>query len=105
VLLSATTLRNICHREYALTMDPIKKQLQSPNKVDLALDGWTSTSKLAITSVIAQYVNRNQPLCEVQVAFGEVDCQCFSAFESSLRMISQGPAYWSKTSRTFEGFA
>jgi len=48
VLLSATTLSNICHREYALTVDAIKKQLPSRNKVSLALDGWTSTNKLAI---------------------------------------------------------
>jgi len=31
----------------------IKKQLLLPNKVRLALDGWTSTNKLAITSLIA----------------------------------------------------
>jgi len=53
VLASVTTLRNICRRQYALTLDAIKKQLPSWNKVSLALDGWTSTNKLAITSVIA----------------------------------------------------
>ena len=41
VLLSATTLSNICLREYALTVDAIKKQLPSQNKVSLALDRWT----------------------------------------------------------------
>jgi hypothetical protein len=38
VLLSAMTLSNICCREYALTMDAIKKDLASLNKVSLALD-------------------------------------------------------------------
>ena len=39
VLPSATTLSNISPREYALTMDAIKKQLPSRNTVSLALDG------------------------------------------------------------------
>jgi hypothetical protein len=51
--LSASTLRNICRREYTLAVDAIRKQLPSRNKVSLALDGWTSTNKLAITSGIA----------------------------------------------------
>jgi len=59
VLPSATTLSNICRREYALTVDAINKQLPLRNKVSLALDGWTSTNKLAITSVIACYMDRN----------------------------------------------
>jgi len=59
VLPSATTLSNICWREYALTVDAIKKQLPIRNKVSLALDGWTSTNKLAITSVIAYYMDRH----------------------------------------------
>jgi len=41
VLPSATTLCNICLREYALTVDAIKKQLPISNKVSLALDRWT----------------------------------------------------------------
>ncbi len=49
VLPSATTLSNICRREYALTVDAIKKQLPLRHKVSLALDGWTSMHKLAIT--------------------------------------------------------
>jgi len=59
VLLSATTVSNICRGEYALTVDAIKKQLPVQNKVSLALDGWTSTNKLAIMSVIAYYMDRN----------------------------------------------
>jgi len=53
VLPSTTTLSNICRRAYALTVDAIKKQLPLRNTVCLAWDGWTSTTKLAITSVIA----------------------------------------------------
>jgi hypothetical protein len=52
VLPSATTLSNICRREYAVTVDAIKTQLPIRNKVSLSLDGWTSANKLAITSVI-----------------------------------------------------
>ena len=59
VLPSASTLGNICRREYTLTVDAMKKQLPSTNKVGLALDGWTSTNKLAITSVIADYMDQN----------------------------------------------
>jgi len=77
VLLSTTTLCNICCREYALTLDAIEKQLQSQNKVSLALDEWTSTKKLAITSVIAYYMGQNCALREVQLAFDEVDCLVF----------------------------
>jgi len=53
VLPSAMTLSKIWRREYALTVDAIKKQLPLQNKVSLAFDGWTSTNKLGITSVIA----------------------------------------------------
>jgi len=82
VLLSATTLSNICRREYALTVDAIKKQLLIRNKVSLALDGWTSTIKLTTTSVIAYYMDRNWALGEVQLAFDEVDCLFGSRFDS-----------------------
>jgi len=44
VLPSATTLSNICWREYALTVDAIKKHLLLRNKFSLALDGCTSTN-------------------------------------------------------------
>jgi len=82
VLPSATTLSNICRREYSLTLDAINKQLPVQNKVSLALDGWTSTNKLAITSVIAYYMDRNWALCEVQLAFDEVDRLFYSRFQS-----------------------
>jgi len=36
VLLSATTLCNICQRQYALTVDAMKKQLPIRNEVCLA---------------------------------------------------------------------
>jgi len=54
-------------------VDEFKKQLPVRNKVSLALDGWTSTNKLAITSVIAYYMDRNWALREVELAFDEVD--------------------------------
>jgi len=82
VLPSTMTLSNICRREYALTVDAIKKQLPIRNKVSLALDGWTSTNKLAITSVIAYYMDRNWALREVQLAFDEVDRLFGSHFEN-----------------------
>ena len=82
VLPSALTLSNICQREYALTVDAIKKQLPIRNKVSLALDGWTSTNKLAIMSVIAYSMDWNWGLCEVQLAFDEVDQLFCSHFET-----------------------
>ena len=82
VLLSASTLSNICRREYSLTVDAIKKQLPTRNKVSLALDGWTSTNKLAITSGIAYYMDRNWAMREVQLAFDEVNSLFFFYFNS-----------------------
>jgi len=82
VVPSATTLSNICRREYALTVDTIEKQLPVRNKVSLALDGWTSTNKLAITSVIAYYMYWNWALREVQLAFDKVNRLFYSRFES-----------------------
>jgi len=82
VLPSATTLSIICQREYALTVDAIKKHLPVRNKVSLALDGWTSTNKLPITSVIAYYMDQNWALHEVQLAFYEVDRLFYCRFES-----------------------
>ena len=82
VLPWAMTLSIICRREYALTVDAIKKQLPLQNKVSSALDGWTSTNELAITSVIAYYMDRNWALREVQLAFDEVHrlfCSCFES--------------------------
>jgi len=82
VLPSTTTLSNIYLREYTLTVDAIQKQLPIRNKVSLPLDGWTSTNKLAITSVIADYMDWNWALREVQLAFDEVNHLFCSRFES-----------------------
>jgi len=82
VLPSATTLSNICRRESALTVEAIKKQLPIQDKVSLALNGWTSTNKLAITSAIAYYMDRNWALHEVQLTLDEVDRLFGSPFES-----------------------
>jgi len=96
VLPSASTLSNICRREYTLTVDAIKKQLPSRNKVSLALEGWTSTNKLAITSVIAYYMDRNWALREVQWAFDEVDSPFFpiSKAHSRLQVNGQHTGAW-----------
>jgi len=60
-------------------------------------------NKLAITSVIASYMDRNSELSEVQVALNEVDRLFFSGFERWLRMIGHGPTYRGKANSTFEG--
>jgi hypothetical protein len=82
VLSSARTLNKICQREYALTVDAIKKQLPIRNKVSLALDWWTSTNIVAITLVIAYYMDQNWALREVQLAFDEVNRLFCSRLES-----------------------
>jgi len=99
---SATTLSNICRREYAVIVDAIKKQLLSWKEVGLALDGWTPTNKLRIMSVIAYYMDRNWALREVQLAFDEVDSLFIYRFESWLKVIGQEPTYGNKASCTFE---
>jgi len=62
VLPSANILCNISQREHPLTEDAIKKQLPSRYNVRFTLDGWTSTNKLAIVSVIAYSTDRNWAL-------------------------------------------
>jgi hypothetical protein len=42
-------------------------------------------------------------LCEVHLAFNEVDRLFFSSFESQWSMIDHGPTYWRKASHTFYG--
>jgi len=102
VLPSASTLSSICQREYTLTVDAIKKQLPSRNIVSLALHGWTSANKLAITTDIAYYMYEKAALPEVQLAFDEVDSPFFSHLESSLTITGQGSKYGSMASRIFE---
>jgi len=82
VLSSTMTGSNMSQREYALTLRVIKKQLQLWNKLTLALDGWTSTLRLATTSVITNYMDQNWALWEVQLAFNEVDHLFCFGFES-----------------------
>ena len=103
VMPSASTLSNFCRREYSLTVDAIKHQLPSTNRVSLGLDGWTLTNKLAITSVIAYYMDQNRALREVQLTFDKVNSLLFSYFECLLRTIGQESTYWSKATHTFEG--
>jgi len=47
-------------------------------------------------------MNRNWAMGEVQLAFDEVDRVFLSGFESQLRVIGQGPTYWSRASRKVE---
>jgi len=103
VLLSASTLCNIWWREYSLTVDANKKQLPSRNKVSLALDGWTSTNKLARMLVIVYYTDQNWALREVLLAFYKLDCNFFPYSTRQLSIIGQGSTYWSKVSHTIEG--
>jgi len=103
VLPPATNLSNICCRVYWLTVDAIRKQLLSQNKVSLALGRWTSTNTLAIMLVPASNMDRNWALQEIQLAIDEVDSPFFSFFERRLRMIGQRSTFWSRDSSTFEG--
>jgi len=64
---------NIYRREYALTVVAIMNQLPSWHKISLALEGWTTTNKLAIRSVSVYYRDRNWELREDQLASDEVD--------------------------------
>jgi hypothetical protein len=73
LLLSASTLSSTFQSEYTLTVDAIKKQLATRNKISLPVDGWTSTNNLAKISVIANFMDRNWAMQEVQLAFDEVD--------------------------------
>jgi hypothetical protein len=81
-LLSASTIRKICPREYALTVDAIKKQLPSPNEISLASDRGTSPNKLAIMTVVAYNMDQNCALHEVQHACIQVVHLFFSRFDN-----------------------
>jgi len=103
LLLSATTISNICWRQSSLTVDAIMKQLPSQNQVSLTLDRWILTNKLAIMTVIINNLVQNWALQKVPLAFGEIDRLFISSFESFSRRIGQGPTYQSKACCTCEG--
>ena len=67
-----STLINLLAREYQMTIVAIKNQIPRGQKVSIALDGWTSQNRLAITSAILYYISNNWTLEEVQIAFEEV---------------------------------
>ena len=69
---SVATLTNLLAKEYEMTVTAIRDQIPVGQKVSIALDGWTSQNRLAITSVIMYYISRNWKLEEVQIAFEEV---------------------------------
>jgi hypothetical protein len=83
VLPSTGTLTNICHKKYSLTVDAIKKQLSSRNKVSLALDGWTATNILCITFIIAYHMDQDCTLQEVQLAFDQVEYHFISLYKGN----------------------
>ena len=103
LLSSGNTLSDFRRREYTLTVDVITMQMLSRNYVSLAVDGWTSTNKFAITSFIAYYMDWNWALQEVQQAFDEVDSSFCSYFDSWLKITGEGSTYWSMASQTLEG--
>jgi len=78
VLPSASTVSNICRREYSVTVDTIEKQLLRRSNVSLDLDGWTSTNKLARMSGNANSLDWHWALRELQLAFNEVESLIFS---------------------------
>ena len=98
LLPSASSLSNLCQREYSLTVDAIKKQLLSTNRVSSAWDGRTSMNQLAITSVIAYNMHQNWKLLKVQLVFDEVESLSISYLECKLRIIGQESTCWSKPS-------
>lgn len=69
---SITKIRRLLAVEYENTLQAIKESIPKNQKVSLALDGWTSSNKLAISSVIMYYIGTNWQLKEVQLAFDEV---------------------------------
>ena len=71
-ILCVSTLTKLLAREYQMTIVAIKNQIPRGQKVSIALDGWTSQNRLAITSAILYYISNNWTLEEVQIAFEEV---------------------------------
>jgi len=102
VLPSAGTRSNICARECVLTLDSIRKQLPSRNEVSLALEGWTSTNKLVIMSVITYTEDYNWAMYEVQLDFDEVDNLFYCYSETKSRMIGLESPCGRTASCTFE---
>jgi hypothetical protein len=54
-------------------VDAIQKQLPSRNKVNLALDRWTSMNQLVIMLAIAYNMDHTLALQEVSLSFNDVD--------------------------------
>ena len=69
---SVSTLHRLPATEYEKTTKAIRDNIPEGQKVGLALDGWTSGNKLAISSVIMYYISKSWQLKEVQIAFEEV---------------------------------
>jgi len=100
VLPSASTLSNFWWTDYTLTVDAIEDYLRSRHTVSLALDGSTSMNKLAITWVIAYYMDRCSALGQVPLSFDKVNHLFCSCFEIYSRIIGQGSTCWSNATHT-----
>ena len=84
-------------------MDAKNNQLLSGNNVRSDLDICLVTKKLTITFDIAYYIVQNCEFHELQVAVNEVDDLFVSGFDRQLKMIGQGPTYWSRANHVSEG--
>jgi hypothetical protein len=69
---SVSKFRRLLKSEYDITVQSIRRAIPKDQKVSLALDGWTSSNKLAVVSVIMYYISPDWSLKEVQLAFEEV---------------------------------
>ena len=69
---SVSILRRLLATDYEKTTKAIRDNIPEGQKVGLALDGWTSSNKLAISSVIMYYISKSWELQKVQIAFEEV---------------------------------
>lgn len=83
-------------------VDAIEMPLPTKNSVSFAVDGWTSTNKLASTSDIACYMNPNLVFQDMPLAFDKVNIQLLSYFNSTVSITGLRSTYASTPSLTFE---
>lgn len=84
-------------------VDAIQVELPSRLTVSLVPDGWISTSKMAIASVTADFIDHNWALRNVQLTFNDIESLFISYFQSQFRMIGQGSTTGSPGSDTCRG--
>jgi hypothetical protein len=76
------TLFNTCGMEFCLIMGAMWKQFPSQLTFSLSLERWTSTRKLALSSVIAYYIDGPSGLPQVQLTFHQ-DLLQFTLYSES----------------------